>query len=38
LVALPGQLAFETSSGCAPVNASAAVALLRSWYSSQAVA
>ncbi len=38
LVALPGQLVFETSSGCAPVKAPAAVALPRSWYSSQAVA
>jgi len=35
---LPGQLAFVASSGCAPVNAPAAAALPRSWYSSQAVA
>src|SRR5580704_2030415 len=38
LVMLPGQLVFDTSSGCAPVKAPAAVALPRRWYSSQAVA
>jgi len=38
LTALPGQLGFDTSSGCAPVKAPAAKALPRSWYSSQAVA
>ena len=38
LVALPGQLVFDTSSGCAPVKAPAAVVLPRSWYSSHAVA
>jgi hypothetical protein len=38
LTALPGQLEFDTSSGCEPVKAPAAVALPRSWYSSQAVA
>jgi hypothetical protein len=36
--ALPGQLKFDTSSGWVPVKAAAAVALPRSWYSSQAVA
>jgi hypothetical protein len=30
LAALPGQLELETSSGCAPVNAAAAVGSLRS--------
>jgi hypothetical protein len=38
LVALPGQLVFETSSGCGPVKAAAAIGLPRRWYSSQAVA
>ena len=38
LVALPGQLVFDTSSGCVPVKAPAAVVLPRSWYSSHAVA
>jgi hypothetical protein len=33
LVALPGQLVFETSSGCGPVKAAAAIGLPRSWYS-----
>ena len=36
--ALPGQLGLASSSGCGPVKAPAAVALPRSWYSSQAVA
>jgi hypothetical protein len=38
LVALPGQLVFETSSRCGPVKAAAAIGLPRGWYSSQAVA
>jgi len=37
-VALPGQLVFETSSGCGPVKAAAAIGLPRGWYASQAVA